>query len=239
MSVLQGLEYYISKRMGRAIIDYGMIKAGDKIAVAVSGGKDSMTLLRILNERRRFVPVKYDLLAIHVDQGYPRSYSAALIKYFRKLKIDYHIEKTDALKKTRKKDINCFWCAWNRRKALFQAADKLGFYKVALGHHLDDIVETVLLNMFFQGEISGMCPKQELFKGRITLIRPMAYVEEEMIARFVKQEKIPHDSCTCPNSVISHRAKMGKIIAQLRKTCPEVKTNIFRSLQRIKKDYLL
>jgi tRNA 2-thiocytidine biosynthesis protein TtcA len=239
MASLQGLEYYISKRIGRAIIDYGMINAGDKISVAVSGGKDSLTLLRILNERRRFVPVKYDLMAIHVDQGYPRSYSASLIKYFRKLKVDYHIEKTDALKKTQRKDINCFWCAWNRRKTLFQVADRLGFRKVALGHHLDDIVETVLLNMFFQGEISGMCPKQELFKGKITLIRPMAYVEEETIARFVKQEKIPHDSCTCPNSVVSCRAKMGKIIRGLRKTCPEVKTNIFRSLQRIKKDYLL
>lgn len=239
MSSLQGTGFYISKLVGKATIDYNMLSDGDKIAVAVSGGKDSLSLLRILNDRRAFVPVKYELLAVHVDMGYPRSCASKLKKYFKALGVGYHIEKIDVLKKTKKKDINCFWCSWNRRKALFEVSDRLKCTKIALGHHKDDIVETILLNLFFQGEISAMSPKQELFKGKITLIRPFAYVEERMIKRFVKEEKIPYEKCLCPHSTISNRARMSRIIGELEKVCPEVKTNIFRSLKRIKKDYLL
>jgi tRNA 2-thiocytidine biosynthesis protein TtcA len=239
MAVLQGLEFYISKRVGRAIIDYNMLSQGDKVCVAVSGGKDSLTLLKVLNDRKRFVLIKYDLLAMHIDLGYPRSYSKNLVKYFKKLGVKYHIEKVNVLKEIKSKEINCFWCSWNRRKALFQTAGRLGYSKIALGHHKDDIVETILLNLFFQGEISSMCPKQELFKGKITLIRPLAYVEEEMIKRFARQEKLPLDSCICPNSVTSQRTKIARIIKELGKTCPEIKTNIFKSVKRIKQDYLL
>jgi len=220
-------------------MDYKMLSEGDKIAVAVSGGKDSLALLRILNDRRGFVPIKYSLVAVHIDLGYPKSCAEILIKHFKKIGVDYHIEKVDTLKKTKPKDINCFWCSWNRRKALFEASDKLGCTKIALGHHMDDIVETMLLNLFFQGEISAMVPKQELFKGKITLIRPLAYVEEYMIKRFAKEEKIPHQTCMCPNSVTSNRTKMGRIIHQIKKTCPDVKKNIFRSVKRVKHDYLL
>ena len=239
MALLEGTEFYISKRVGRAIMDYKMLEPGDRIAVAVSGGKDSLTLLRILKDRKAFVPVKYELLAIHVDLGYPRSYSAKLEKYFKKLKVDYRIEKVDLLKEISPRKVSCFWCSWNRRKALFQAADRLGCTKVALGHHKDDIIETILMNMFFQGEISAMSPRQELFKGKITLIRPLAYVEEYMIKRFAREENMPHDSCRCPNSITSNRTRMSKIISELKEVCPDVKTNIFRSVKRIKKDYLL
>jgi tRNA 2-thiocytidine biosynthesis protein TtcA len=239
MAVLQGAEFYISKRVGKAITDYQMLSEGDKIAVAVSGGKDSLTLLRVLNDRKAFVPIKYEVLAVHIDFGYPRSFARPLEKYFKKTGVKYHIKKLDTLKKTKPKDINCFWCSWNRRKALFETANRFGCTKVALGHHKDDIIETILLNMFFQGEISAMAPKQELFKGKITLIRPLAYVEEYMIKSFIKEQKIPCLDCKCPHSSTSNRARMGEIIAKLKKTCPDVKTNIFRSVKRIKKDYLL
>jgi len=219
--------------------DYNMLAEGDKIAVAVSGGKDSLTLLKILADRRKFVPIKHELLAVHVDFGYPRSYAAKLVKYFKSEGIKYHIEKDGALKKTKPRDINCFWCSWNRRRALFTIAERLGCTKVALGHHLDDIVETILLNLFFHGEISAMAPKQELFQGKITIIRPLAYVEEGMIRRFVKKMPFPFADCNCPHADTSYRTKMGGIIRDLKKQCPEIKTNIFRSLKRIKKDYLL
>jgi tRNA 2-thiocytidine biosynthesis protein TtcA len=239
MAVLEGTEFYISKRIGRAIMDYKMLSDGDKIAIAVSGGKDSMTLLRVLHDRRRFVPIKYDILAVHIDLGYPRSCAKTLEKYFRKIGVNYHIEKVDTLKKTKKADINCFWCSWNRRKALFETAVRFGCTKVALGHHMDDIIETTLLNLFFQGEISTMVPKQELFKGKIIIIRPLAYVEEHLIKRFAKEAKLPHETCDCPNSIVSNRTRMTKIISEIKRVCPDVKKNIFRSVKRIKKDYLL
>lgn len=239
MGVITGQEFYISKRVGKAIIDYNMLADGDKILVAVSGGKDSLTLLRVLQDRKKFVPIKYELLAMHIDMGYPKPVAGRLEKYFKKIRIPYHIEKCEALKKTRRADIDCFWCSWNRRKVLFESSHRLGFTKIALGHHMDDIVETMLLNLFFHGEISAMSPKQELFKGQLTLIRPLAYVEEYMIKRFAKSVNLPDHNCKCPNSDISQRSKMGRIIADMKKICPDVKKNIYRSLKRIKKDYLL
>lgn len=239
MSVLQGSEFYISKRVGKAIMDYDMLSQADKIAVAVSGGKDSLTLLRILNDRKAFVPIKYELLAVHIDMGYPCMHPKILAEYFKSAGINYHIEKVDILKAKTRKDISCFWCSWNRRKALFEVAARFGCAKVALGHHKDDIIETILMNLFFHGEISAMNPKQELFKGKITLIRPLCYVEEDMIVKFAKTLDFPHHKCACPNSIASNRTKIAGIIRELKKVCPDVKTNIFRSVKRIKKDYLL
>ena len=151
------------------------------------------------------------------------------------MKVSYHIEKV----KIKPKNISCFWCSWNRRKALFEVADRFGCKKVALGHHKDDIIETILLNLFFHGEISAMSPKQELFKGKIIIIRPLAYVEEDMIRRFARTAGFPHQKCACPNSITSNRTKIAQIIKDLEKVCPELKTNIFKSVKRIKEDYLL
>ena len=235
MSVLQGPEFYISKKVGRAITDYDMLSDGDKIAVAVSGGKDSLTLLRVLADRRKFVPIKYEPVAVHIDLGYPRSSAKPLERYFKKIKVSYHIEKV----KIKPKDMSCFWCSWNRRKALFEVSNRLGCNKVALGHHKDDIVETILLNLFFHAEISAMSPKQELFKGKIIVIRPLAYVEEDMIRRFARSAGFLPQKYTCPNSITSNRTKIAEIIKDLKRTCPDIKTNIFRSVKRIKEDYLL
>lgn len=239
MAVLQGIEFYISKRVGKAITDYDMLSDGDKIAVAVSGGKDSLTLLRVLNDRKSFVPIKYELLAVHIDLGYPYSRSKTLAKYFEKSGVNYHIEKMGLLKDKKDKGISCFWCSWNRRKALFEVANRFGCNKVALGHHKDDIIETILMNLFFHGEISAMSPKQELFNGKIIIIRPLAYVEEDMIERFAKKANFLPQKRTCPNSITSNRTKITGIIKDLKKVCPGVKTNIFRSVKRIKEQYLL
>jgi tRNA 2-thiocytidine biosynthesis protein TtcA len=239
MSVIQGIEFYISKRIGKAITDYGMLADGDKIAVAVSGGKDSLTMLRVLNDRKAFVPIKYELLAVHIDMGYPCHHPKILSEYFKKMGVNYHIEKIDILKGKTRKDISCFWCSWNRRKALFETANRFGCTKVALGHHKDDIIETILMNLFFHGEISAMSPKQELFKGKIVIIRPLAYVDEDMIRRFAKEAGFPQEKCACPNSLTSNRTRITNSIRDLKKVCPDVKTNIFRSVKRIKEDYLL
>lgn len=239
MTILEGQGFYISKRIGKAIADYEMLSDGDKIALAVSGGKDSLTLLRILEARRSFVPIKYELLAVHIDLGYPCQHPKILGEYFKKIGVDYHVEKVDILKGKTRKDISCFWCSWNRRKAIFETAERFGCNKVALGHHKDDIVETILLNLFFHGEVSAMAPKQELFDGKIVIIRPLAYVEEDMIRRFAKTADFPHHKCACPNSLTSKRTKITEIIKDLQKACPDLKTNIFRAIKRVKKEYLL
>ncbi len=234
------LKYFLSKKVGQAIADYQMLAPGDRIVVAVSGGKDSVTLLKMLKFRQAFVPIKFDLLAVHIDLGYPCQHPKLLAKFFEKEGIDYHIEKVDILKGKTRKDISCFWCSWNRRKALFEVAAKNGFNKVALGHHFDDIIETILLNLFYQGQISAMSPKQELFKGKITIIRPLAYVEEEEIRKFAKYNNdFPHEKCSCPNSITSKRTTIENLIKELEKGCPQIKKNIFNSVKRIKMDYLL
>jgi len=238
MAVLEGLEFYISKRMGRAIIDHDMIKEGDRVAVAVSGGKDSLTLLQILADRKKFVPIKYDLVAVHVDFGFHPKETKSLVKRFKALKIPYVIEKSDILKKTDPKKINCFWCSWNRRKILFCAANRMKCKKIAFGHHKDDIAQTMLMNLFFHGEISTMCPRQELFGGKIVIIRPLAYVDEKMVKQFARQQKFKTVSCRCPHADLSKRRKVARIIAGLATICPEITTNILKSTSRIKKDYL-
>ncbi len=220
-------------------MDYRMIADGDRVAVAVSGGRDSLVLLRILQSRQKFVPIKYELLALHVDLGYPRSFSARLEKYFKKHKIKYHILKNETPQKRGSRDINCFKCSWLRKIKLLRAAVKLGCNKVAFGHHKDDVVETILMNLFLKKEIFAMAPVQPLFKGKAAVIRPLAYVEEAMINTFARAERIPHSSCSCSHSIPSAGFELKKLISALEKSCPEIKTNIFKSVQRIKHDYLL
>lgn len=232
--------YFLSKKVGKAICDYKMIDDGDRIAVGVSGGKDSLSLLKILNDRRSFVPVRYDIIAVHIDFGYHCVAPAALINYFQKQGYSYHIKKVDILKPGQTRaDITCFWCAWNRRKAIFETAREFNCNKVALAHHRDDIIETILLNLLFQGEISAMKPRQELFGGKLTIIRPLAYAQEKEVAKFARTLGFPLPHCQCPNSATSKRSFVEKIITEMEKGCPDARTNIFNSLKRIKKDYLL
>lgn len=238
MSALRKASLAVSKRMGSCLTDYRMIDDGDRLMVAVSGGKDSLTLLSILNERRTFVPVKYGLLAAHIDFGFHRSASVRLARFCKKLGVEYVHLRLDALKKTPPEKINCFWCSWNRRKALFELAQRLKVRKICFGHHKDDIIETTLLNMFFHGEISTMCPRQELFKGKIVILRPLAYVEESLIEQCARQMKLPVDACRCPHADFSNRTAVRRIISRVKHFCPDVKTNIFRSTSRIKTAYL-
>lgn len=239
MNRLQGTGFSISKRVGKAITDYRMLDDRDKVCVGLSGGKDSYTLLRMLHERMSFVPITYTLQAVHVDMGSPAGQVRQMKEYCASLGVRFHVEKVRLSRQRDDRKKSCFWCSWNRRKAIFLAADRMGCTKVALGHHKDDIIETILLNLFFHAEISAMCPRQELFKGKIVIIRPLAYVEEKMISRFAKSERFAHHTCTCPHGDTTNRARMGKIIAGLERACPDVKTNIFRSVGRIKKEYLL
>lgn len=231
---------YISTRIGRAIEDYKLLEDKDKILVAVSGGKDSMALVKLLNERKKWAPIDYELTAMHVESDFLCSGSKGqkkrLKSFFRDNGIKYRFQKIKIL--NGKEKPSCFWCSWNRRKTLFLAAGKLGCNKIALGHHKDDIVETFLLNIFYHGEFSAMNPRQELFGGKITIIRPLCYVEEKALRKFAKESRFPLLACNCPNSDISKRRLMKDFVKRMEKDCPYVKTNVFRSISRIKREYI-
>ena len=230
---------YISTRIGKAIADYRIIEDGDRILVAVSGGKDSLTMLRLLNERKKWAPVKYELIAMHVETDFRCGgcvHTKALKAFFKKEGVKYRFARI----KVRDKDgkVSCFWCSWNRRKSLFMAADRLKCNKVALGHHKDDIVETLLLNLFYHGEFSAMNPRQELFGGKVTIIRPLCYVEEKNLKRFARESGFPSQVCRCPNSRDSKRRMMKEFVRKVERGCGHTKTNIFRSIARVKRDYI-
>lgn len=232
---------YISSRIGKAIADYKLIEDKDRILVAVSGGKDSLSLLKLLNERKKWAPISYELIAIHVETDYKCANSRLIAKlkaFFKENGVRYRFEKIKILDpKDKEKRPSCFWCSWNRRKALFLAADKLGCNKVALGHHKDDIIETLLLNIFYHGEFSAMNPAQKLFGGKIIIIRPLCYVEEEALRRFARESKFPTQRCLCPNSEISKRRMMKGFIKKVEKDCKYVRTNMLRSIARVNKEY--
>jgi tRNA 2-thiocytidine biosynthesis protein TtcA len=239
MRDLSKIGSYVSNRIGKAIADYNLIEDKDRILVGVSGGKDSYALLKLLSERRKWAPVKYELVAIHVESDYDAGRTVdkkELIKFFKNNKIEYHFEKIKILDK--KRGVNCFWCSWNRRKALFFAADRLGCNKIALGHHKDDIIETLLLNLFYHGEFAGMNPRQELFGGKVIIIRPLCYVEESFLKKFSKESDFKTQVCRCPNADVSKRRKMKGLIKEIEKDCEYVRTNLFSSMARIKKDYI-
>jgi tRNA 2-thiocytidine biosynthesis protein TtcA len=234
----KGKEYYLSKKVGKAIMDYQMLSEGDRILVAVSGGKDSLTLLKILRDRLIFSPVKYELISAHIDTGKDPVFLQSLKDYFERNNYSYVIEKIGIFENSTDSKIDCFWCSWNRRKALFQLADKFNCNKIALGHHLDDIVETILLNLFFNAEISSMSPKQTLFNEKLTIIRPLAYVEEKEIVSFANEQDFPLPNSHCSIFLNSKRSYIRKLLKEWERDFPDIKKNIFRALKRIKKEYL-
>ncbi|MFH1847802.1 MAG: ATP-binding protein [Candidatus Omnitrophota bacterium] len=232
-------EHFLSKKIGKAITDYGLIKDKDRILVAVSGGKDSLSLLQILQNRKRFVPIDYELVACHVQTDYRCKgcvHTEILERFFRKAGCEFRIKKIKILGMDKK--ASCFWCSWNRRKALFETAQEMKCSKIAFGHHKDDAVETLLLNLFFNGEFSSMPAILSMFGGKIQIIRPLIYAEESEIRRFAALAKFPENICKCPNSLTSNRHKIKGMVSEIKKVCPHVKTNLFRSMDRIKRDYL-
>jgi tRNA 2-thiocytidine biosynthesis protein TtcA len=232
----------IRSLVGKAIHRYGLIENGDRILVGVSGGKDSLTLLHLLYERKKRVTTHYQLIPAHVDLGFGSGQAEILRGYFEAHALSYHIEFTDIGKRANSlenRENPCFLCSWERRKKLFHIAQRLRCNKIAFGHHQDDIIETLLLNIFYSAEISTMLPLQTLFKGKITLIRPLALVEERKIERFAREMGLPYSPSGCPASGKTKRKEVKELIKTLEKKNRRVKGNIFRSLSNIKLDYTL
>jgi len=229
----------ISKKIGYAIGTYNMIEDNDSILIGVSGGKDSLTLLDLLHTRQKFAPIKFKLHAAYIDTNLDKNskkHISQLKTIFNKYDIPHTLKKIKVnFKKTRS---HCFWCSWNRRKALFDLAEKKGCNKIALGHHKDDIIETVLLNLFFQGNISTMNPVQELFDGRISIIRPLVFCEERFITAYAQEKRFPKPAVSCPYTADQNRKYIKNLIARMQKRSPYIRDNIFKSLNRIRSDYI-
>lgn len=230
----------VSRKAGRAIKDYNMINNGDHICVAVSGGKDSISLLHVLRHRQLVTPIQIKFTAVHIDFGFDDFDPAPLIQYLKDNNFDYIVEQCTALQGENYSDIDCYWWSRNRRKALFQLCERIGMNKMALGHHLDDIVETILLNQFYRGEISGMKPYQELFGGKINIIRPLCYERENEMRILADKLNIQSigGQAKCANDDTSHRMLIKKMLKNFEGNNKGIIKNIFNSLQNIKLDYL-
>jgi tRNA 2-thiocytidine biosynthesis protein TtcA len=232
----------VRRAVGQAIHHYGMIADGDRIAVGLSGGKDSLTLLWILHERLSRIPIHYSLEAIHIDLGFDGTAAPRIEAYCKEKGYSFRVEYTDYGIRSHSEENRenpCFLCARLRRKRLFELADELGCNKLALGHNKDDIIETLFLNMCYGGEISTMVPCQPFFKGRLVVIRPMAYVDEGAINRFAQDHEFPDFPNACPTAMTSKRYEINKMLNGLYKTNKKIKGNIFRSMSHVKPEYLL
>ncbi len=231
--------HFLTKKVGKAIWDYKMLSEGDRVLLAVSGGKDSLSLLRIMKERLKFVPIDYEIVACHVDMGFDWVDTEALKSHFEREGVRYVVAKVDK-EWTEKKPFTCFWCSWERRKVLFNLMGEMGCTKLALGHHMDDIIETMLLNLLFNGEIGTMKPCQEMFKGRFTIVRPLAYVQEKELKKLAAKLDLPVIKSQCVNGERSKRRLVKGMIAEVEHNHNRnVKKNIFRSLTRVREEYLL
>jgi tRNA 2-thiocytidine biosynthesis protein TtcA len=235
--------YLAMKRLvGKAIHRYSMISDGEKIAVGLSGGKDSLALMWILSERLSRIPISYELFAIYIDPGFEDSYITRLEDYCRKMKYNLRVEQSDfGIRAHSDENLEnpCFLCSRLRRKRLFEIADELGCNKLALGHHKDDIIETLFMNMCYGGSISTMLPLQPLFDGAFTIIRPLSYVDEDTIQRFARQKNFPVFHNACPSEKQSKRYEIKQMLSKLYKSNRKIKGNIFRSLTNVNTDYLL
>jgi len=215
---------------------------GDRILVGVSGGKDSMALLWSLAERQRRSPVRYDLFPVYVDPGFEGGFAKELRDQCRDIGLDLRVERTDyglIAHSTENRENPCFLCARLRRKRLFEIAHELGCRKVALGHNKDDIIETFFMNICFAGEVSTMIPAQSFFNGLITVIRPLVFVEEDLIRRFVRQQGLAVFHNPCPSANRTKRQEIKELLRQLYRSNPKVKGNVFRAMRHVKLDYLL
>ena len=225
----------ILSHVRRAVDDYKMIEDGDRIAVGVSGGKDSMTLLCALKELSRFYPKKYEIFAVCLDVGFPGGDLSPVEELCERLEVPLKIVPTDIYDivfEYRKEKCPCSLCARMRRGALHDAAKALGCGKVALGHHFDDAVETLLLNLFNEGRIGCFSPVTFLDRKQITLIRPLIYTPEKMMTYFINKERIKLSPKVCPEDGNTDREKIKNLLFDLSKNDRGLKERIFGAMAR-------
>ena len=222
-------------RIRRCAEDYNMIAEGDKIAVGVSGGKDSLTLLYLLAALRRYYPAHYELQAVTIDMGLPGMDFSPVAALCEKLEVPYQIKKTEIgpiIFDYRHEKNPCSMCAKMRRGALNDVLLTLGCNKIALGHHFDDAVETFLMSLLYEGRIGCFEPVTYLSRTGITQIRPMLYCGEWMLRKAAEREHLPVVFNPCPADGYTKRQEVKELLAELEQRYPDLKKKLFGAMQR-------
>jgi tRNA 2-thiocytidine biosynthesis protein TtcA len=238
------LEKKLCRLVGQAIGDFGMIENGDKVMVCVSGGKDSYAMLDILMKLRERAPINFEIVAVNLDQKQPNFPAEILPNYLKGLGVQYHIEEQDTYSIVKRVipegKTTCGLCSRLRRGILYRVADELGATKIALGHHRDDILETLMLNMFYAGKLKGMPPKLRSDDGKHIVIRPLAYVPEKLLERYATDMNFPIIPCDlCGSQPNLQRQVMKEMLRDWEKKHPGRVENLFRSMHHIVPSHLM
>ncbi|MBX7219875.1 MAG: tRNA 2-thiocytidine(32) synthetase TtcA [Blastocatellia bacterium] len=244
MKSFETLQKILLRRVGDAIQDFHMIEAGDRVMVCLSGGKDSYTMLELLMILQRKSPVKFEILAVNLDQKQPNFPADVLPRYFTEIGVPFLIVEEDTYSTVKRLvpegETTCSVCARLRRGILYGTAVKHGCNKIALGHHADDLLETFLLNLFYIGTIKTMPPILRSDDGRNTVIRPMAYLKESQIADYAARREFPIIPCDLCGSQPNLKRKMVKnLLLELERDIPRVKNSMMAAMGRIHPSHML
>ncbi len=234
----------LEHQVGKAIGDFNMIEEGDTVMVCMSGGKDSYTLLEILRALQRRAPINFKLIAMNLDQKQPGFPDHVLPEYLKSTGVEFRIETQDTYSIVKEKipegKTTCSLCSRLRRGIIYRVAGELGANKIALGHHRDDMIETLFLNMFFGGKLKAMPPKLVTDKGDHIVIRPLAYCAEKDIARFARGMEFPIIPCNlCGSQENLQRQNIKEMLSQWEHQYPGRSQTIFTAMQNVKPSHLL
>ena len=237
------LKKRLEREVGKAIGDFNMIEAGDRVMVCLSGGKDSYTLLDILLTLKARAPIDFTLIAMNLDQKQPGFPAEVLPAYLERLGVEYRIVEEDTYSVVQEKipvgKTTCSLCSRLRRGIIYRVASEMGISKIALGHHRDDIVETLFLNMFFGSKLKAMPPKLHTDDGRHVVIRPLAYCAEKDIARYSRTREFPIIPCNlCGSQENLQRKQIKQMLAEWEQQYPGRTANIFSALSSVVPSHL-
>lgn len=239
------LERRIVRKVGQAVGDYRLIDPDDELLVAVSGGKDSLTLLRVLQQLRRRAPVHFSLRAVTLDQGYPPQTLQRIRDQVAEAGVEHHVEPVPMEQILRQSltpgSSPCGLCSRIRRGALYTLASRFGCTKLALGHHLDDLLETLLMNLFYSGTLRSMAPRLLSDDGRNTVIRPLCYVPEQWIVEYSRQCRLPVISCSGEICGVydTTRQQTKALVRRLAGEIHGLRGNMLRALKNVRGEHLL
>jgi len=238
------LEKRLCREVGRAIVDFNMIEGGDKVMVCVSGGKDSYAMLDILLKLQQRAPVRFELVAVNLDQKQPGFPAHVLPEYLTQVGVPFHIETQDTYSIVKRVipegKTMCSLCSRLRRGILYRVAEELGCTKIALGHHRDDMLQTLFLNMFFASKLKGMPPKLASDDGKNVVIRPLAYINEKDLIRWAEVRQFPIIPCTlCGSQDGLQRQVVGNMLREWEAKFPGRLENMFTALQNVVPSHLM